>query len=237
MLPGDVETIFSAEETVCSSFLRQVVAENSSAQAVITNCPELLQQLIDLSTGLPARDIEIVGKIADGATAEMKIDWRSWLALAQRSDLDLTRGLALSLASVLFKAGLRGVMPEASALLRASLDPLHKAAKLDILPDEIKRRLRPYLPDLGYFRNWDFCAKLRGAVLRLCLEGGNVDPSLLTITRSRRVWRYLLVDIEKLHHGARILRRLRKMAKKKGDLDDSIAEDLERAVKHTQYWL
>ena len=237
LLAGDLEIIFSAQETVCSSFLRQVVSENSSAQAIITNSPELLRQLIDLSSNLPAEDIEILGKVADEAPAEMKIDWRSWLALAQRSDLDLTRGVALSLASVLFKAGLRGVMPDACALLQASLDPLHKAAKLDILPEEVKRGLTRYLPDLGYFRNWDFCAKLRGAVLRRCLEGRNVHPALLTVTRSRKVWRYLLVDIEKLHHGADMLRRLRKMAKKQGNLDDSKREDLDRAVKHTQYWM
>ena len=237
ILAGDVETILSAEETVCSSFLRQVVSENSSAQTVLKNSPELLRQLIDLSSRLPAEDIEILGRIADGAPAEMKIDWRSWLGLAQRLDLDLTRGVALSLASVLFKAGLRGVLPEASALLYASLDPLHKATQLDNLPEEVKRRLTPYLPDLGYFRNWDFCAKLRGAVLRLCLEGGNVHPSLLTMTRSRSTLRYLLVDLGRLHNGADLLRRLRKMAKKQGNLDDSILEDLDRAVKHTQYWL
>ena len=237
VLAGDVETFLSADEAVCSFFLRQVVTENSSTHAILASSPALLRRLIDLSSRLPEEDVEILGRIADGAPAEMKIDWRCWQNVAGRSDLDLSRSSALSLASVLFKAGLRGVMPEAVGLLRASLDSLHEAASRDKVPKQIKKELIPYLPDLGYFHNWDFCARLRGAVLRLCLEGGDVHPSLLKITRSRNTWRCLFKELGGLHNGAGLLRRLKKAAKKQRNLDESMVKDLDRAVEHSEYWL
>ena len=237
VLAGDVETFLSAEKAVCSSFLRQVVIENSSTHGILTSSPVLLRRLIDLSSRSPEEDIEILGSIADGAPAEMKIDWRCWQMVAVRSDLDLSRSSALSLASVLFKAGLRGEMPEAVALLRASLDSLHEAARRDDVPRRIKKGLIPYLPDLGYFHNWDFCARLRGAVLRLCLEDGDIHPSLLRITRSRSTWRCLFKELRGLHNGTAFLKRLKKAAKKQRDLDESMVEDLEKAVERADYWL
>ena len=168
VLAGDVETFLSAEEAVCSSFLRQVVTENSSTRAILASSSALLRRLIDLSSRLPEEDVEILGRIADGAPAEMKIDWRCWQDVAERSDLDLSRSSALSLASVLFKAGLRGVMPEAVALLRASLDSLHEAARRDKVPRQIKKRSHPLssrsrlLPQLGFLREtaWRSAASL-----------------------------------------------------------------------------
>ena len=74
-------------------------------------------------------------------------------------------------------------------------------------------------------------------MLRLCLEGGNVHPSLLTITRSRNTWRCLFEELGGLHNGADLLRRLKKAAKKQRNLDESMVKDLDRAVEHSEYWL
>ena len=147
---------------------------NAVVRRMLRNESGLLAQILRRASALSLSDLETLGKLVDGSPAEGQVDWRLWLPVAERSDLAFDSKRRLPLASVLFKAGLRGDLPDAFVCFAASLDPLHDAAAHEALPRKLRSALEPFLPPLGYFRDWDLCAKLRAAILRAYLAESEV---------------------------------------------------------------
>ena len=166
------------------------------------------------------------------------MDWRLWLPVAERSDLAFDSKRRLPLASVLFKAGLRGDLPDAFVCFAASLDPLHDAAAHEALPRKLRSALEPFLPPLGYFRDWDLCAKLRAAILRAYLAESEVRVSLLRVTSSRATIKGLLSGLGELRDGAAVLRHLLKAVANEAEIDGGVSEDLREAIQRIETpWL
>ena len=236
----DMKTILASGADACAVVLRQAEAAADSKSVALSlrtllrETHELLALILLEAPVLSLDDLEAFGRLVDGAQAEKQVDWRLWLPVVERSDLALDSERLLSLASVLFKAGLRGSLPDAAKLLVVSLDPLHHAAANGAVPQEVHSALEPRLPHLGYFRDWDFCAKLRGAVLRAYLSENKVHVSLLRVTKSRDTLRSLFKALGELRSGVDVLTRLLKDAKDEPRIDAAVMRDLRKAIERIE---
>ena len=236
----DMETILASGADACAVVLRQTeVAADSKGLALplrtlLREAHELLVLILLEAPALSLDDLEAFGRLVDGAQAEEQVDWQLWLPVVKRSDLALDSERLLSLASVLFKAGLRGSLPDAAKLFVGSLDLLHDAAANKALPQEVHSALEPCLPHLGYFHDWDFCAKLRAAILRAYMSEDEVHVSLLQVTKSRDTLRYMFKALGELRSGVDVLRRLLKDAKDEPRIDKAVMRDLRKAIEHIE---
>ena len=183
---------------------------------------------------LTVEDVEVLGRLVDGTQAEERVDWRLWLPVVKRSDLAWDSERVLALASVLFKAGLRGSLPDAAELFVVSLDLLHQAAANNALPRNVRSALEPRLPNLGYFHDWNFCAKLRAAILRAYMSEDAVHVSLLRVTKSRETLQYLFKELGEVRSGIDVLRRLLRDVKDEPGIDAAVVKDLRKAIKHSE---
>ena len=236
----DMETILASGTDGCSAILRQTEAAADSKglalplRTLLRETHELLVMILLEAPALSLDDLEALGRLVDGAQAEEQVDWRLWLPVVKRSDLALDSERFLSLASVLFKVGLRGSPPDAAKFFVVSLDLLHHAAANKTLPQEIHSVLEPRLPHLGYFHDWNFCAKLRAAILRVYMSKDEVHVSLLRVTKSRDTLRYMFKALGELRSGEDVLRRLLKDAKDEPRIDAAVTKDLRKAIKHIE---
>ena len=236
----DMETILGSGADACAVVLRQTEAAADSKglalplRTLLRETHELLVLILLEAPALSLDDLEAFGRLVDGAQAEQQVDWRLWLPVVKRSDLALDSERLLSLASVLFKAGLRGSLPDAAKLFVASLDLLHHAAANKALPQEVHSALEPRLPHLGYFHDWDFCAKLRAAILRAYMSEDEVHVSLLRVTKSSDTLRYMFKALGELRSGVDVLRQLLKDAKDEPRIDAAVMRDLRKAIKHIE---
>ena len=158
----DMETILASGADACAVVLRQTEATADSKgpalplRTLLRETHELLVLILLEAPALSLDDLETLGRLVDGTQAEERVDWRLWLPVVKRSDLALDSERLLSLASVLFKAGLRGSLPDAAKLFVVSLDLLHHTAANNALPQEVRSALEPRLPHLGYFHDSEF---------------------------------------------------------------------------------
>ena len=160
------------------------------------------------SSALSLEGLTTLGRIADGSPSESEIDCQTWLDVAECSAELSDSDAGLPLVSVLFKAALRGELPDAAQLFAVSFDQLHEAAAEDRLPPRVRSNLEAKLPHIGLFRDWDFCAKLRAAVVRKYLDSAEIDPSLLQVTKSRRTLNDIFGLFGDIQNGTARLRRL-----------------------------
>ena len=242
--PKEMRTILEAGADACAEVLLHAAPTvrsgtmNAVVRRMLRNESGLLAQILRRASALSLSDLETLGKLVDGSPAEGQVDWRLWLPVAERSDLAFDSKRRLPLASVLFKAGLRGDLPDAFVCFAASLDPLHDAAAHEALPRKLRSALEPFLPPLGYFRDWDLCAKLRAAILRAYLAESEVRVSLLRVTSSRATIKGLLSGLGELRDGAAVLRHLLKAVANEAEIDGGVSEDLREAIQRIETpWL
>lgn len=104
-----------------------------------------------------------LGAIIFSTDTEM-IDWPIWASITEGDDWNDPLDDHTHLAALLFKAALKAPIEPGARLLRLSLDLMHDRAAVGLLEQNIRADLNPHLPFIGWFAEWDFCAKLRNAV-------------------------------------------------------------------------
>ena len=140
---------------------------NAVVRRMLRNESGLLAQILRRASALSLSDLETLGKLVDGSPAEGQVDWRLWLPVAERSDLAFDSKRRLPLASVLFKAGLRGDLPDAFVCFAASLDPLHDAAAHEALPGS---SVRPWNRFYRLLATFETGTSVRSCARRSCVH-------------------------------------------------------------------
>lgn len=158
----------------------------------------------------------------------------AWLAVCldplsstvQRGDLEFWAGLWLSgrgslsgaqknlFATFLLTVALRNSEPTAGVLARETFSLVHQLAARDDLPYEAGPRLVSLLPELGYFKNWDICERLRRAFARPFVERRWPESDLVRAIDEQSLFRATMDSCRKLDGGKKFLRHLQELVAK-----------------------
>lgn len=202
------ELLEKGDGAAAVAFMSWLVDASRQPRLVVARSPEVIRHVLGSAEQLELSHFRTLAELLLDFDHAAQIDWSLWQPVAERHLLVGGGAENLALATVVFKAGLGAPIPEGARLLSVSFDLLHDVGEADALPSDIRRALESDLPKLGFHRDWDLCARLRAAVLRLYLSTPRLDPSILSLTKSRKTLSLLLDMFREVRHGASVLRQL-----------------------------
>jgi hypothetical protein len=112
-------------------------------------------------------------------------------------------------ATFLLTVALRSGKLSASALARETFSPVHQMAARSELPYEAGRRLESLLPDLGWWKNWDTCERLRRSFASFFVERHWPEQDFVRAMPDQPLLSATLNSCRKLDGGKKFLRHLR----------------------------
>jgi hypothetical protein len=111
------------------------------------------------------------------------------------------------LLAFLLGLGLARPEPGCEALFEFSFDEVHAAIASSILPDDALTMLKKYLPELGWWEQWDVCLRLRTCTVAAYVDHDLAGRSFLRLTDNVDIRRRLINIAADTRKGRRYLDR------------------------------
>jgi hypothetical protein len=188
--------------------IEEVPASAADSIAELLRFPDELRAALVDAGPLPLWLISRLAEHIEISNQERLVPWQTWTEVISRANWDDRLTTQYALASLLFRAALSAPAKAAFVLFPVSFDALHRAAASGRLPARIRARMDNSLPFIGYFNDWDFCAKLRTAVAEKYFELKSAFSSILYVTSDTDVLAAILQAIARTNRGRAMLEEL-----------------------------
>lgn len=181
---------------------------------VLVQHPDILWEGLRHCGPISQEVLAHLGAIILDTDAKTTLDWPIWSSLTEGDDWNDPLDSHTQLAALLFKAALMAPIQPGARLLRVSFDLLHDRAAAGLLQPTIRTDLNRQLPFIGWFAEWDFCAKLRNAVATYFAHAPLNQPilSILMVSDNPSTLMEILRSLRTQQNGDLFLQELERQA-------------------------